>query len=529
MKWTSIKLIRKAIVKFKIAIVYAVIRYFPSFARAIVAREKKNLNEVSIAHHALLYSTDPVVTLNFFSQEMAFSRSVLWYSIVSVADAHTGWLTKLYNAHELVLDRELRLRILLKMYAFKEIEFSLDFSFLLGEYFSIICTSDKPSTLTSALSTLVVAKAPVEEVDSLLKEIGVLPTSLTEFQKVKFLTRLAQANEKNKFDYWKNKLEKSLSSPAVLKLSLLSASISYTNKISFSELEHQFLSLPYHISKKYKNDILYLYKEIPSSKNFLELRFSSDKRSQLSEFIVDAVGKNISLSYMRLGDGECYGMADQIHVDEQGVTRQELHWWGQYLDIALREELQNSFLHAVERADILGVPTVLRLIRDFNLVKRDAYPCNSLISRIFCVMKGASPFFENKVIVEDQSNLFLFDDDFINDIFRVANKVCVVSGVDTKLIERWAPDSEKLTCIEIPTHRLLRDGDIGSSVDGILPHVYKKYIDSIAFHAGPGVVFLVSAGFIGKIFIAEAASNGAVALDFGQALVSAVRYQEVSV
>jgi hypothetical protein len=37
------------------------------------------------------------------------------------------------------------------------------------------------------------------------------------------------------------------------------------------------------------------------------------------------------------------------------------------------------------------------------------------------------------------------------------------------------------------------------------------------------VVFLISAGFIGKIFNAEAANCGAVALDVGQSLVSAVR------
>ena len=201
------------------------------------------------------------------------------------------------------------------------------------------------------------------------------------------------------------------------------------------------------------------------------------------------------------------------------MLRQERHWWGTNLSPESRREIQEGFLASLEKADVLGVPTSTRLVKDFNLIKSDSYPANSIISRILCVMKGMEGFLNGKTIIEGQSNLFLFDSDFCESLFSEAEKVCVISGVNKELVASWAPDPGKLECIEIPTHRLLREGSVGSSTAGILPEVYKEYLEQVSRIAAPGVVFLVSAGFIGKMFIAEAARSGAVALDIGQSLV----------
>src|SRR5690606_3018727 len=126
----------------------------------------------------------------------------------------------------------------------------------------------------------------------------------------------------------------------------------------------------------------------------------------------------------------------------------------------LRQELQAQFKASLAYANLLGVPSVLRLIRDFNLSKRDEYPSNSLMARLLCVMRGAEPYLHSKIIVEDQSNLFLFDANFVSEIFRSARKVYVVSGLDSNQVKRWSPDNGTFEHIEVPTHRLLRRSDI---------------------------------------------------------------------
>lgn len=522
MKWLLVNFVRRAQTQFKLSIVNGIIRFFPGFVKAIVSRDQAGVDQISVVQHALSYSRDPVITINFFSTQPGYSCATIWAAIINSSSDITGVWSSLYRSRDLIQCKELRLRVEIKGQLNRPSGDNIDFPSLLNEYAIVSIHSDKPRTLANSLATLIVAKGPVEDVDGMLDQIGLDPFSLTEFQQIRFLSRLERSGEIEKFKYWESRLASSMSRAGRLKVSLLRSGLFENGVSSFEELQRGFSSLTFRVSEIFKEEISPLYSDIPASKDYLAARFDTKQKSQLRDTLIGAVEAGESLSYLRLGDGECYGFADQVSVDERGEARQEQHWWGEELELSLRHELQVRFRDSVNQATIVGVPTVLRLIKDFNLTNREDYPVNSLISRIICVMRGAAPYLEGKVIVEDQSNLFLFNQEFIDQIFSVAKKVCVVSGVRTALVRRWAPDESKLHCIEVPTHRLLREEAVGSTTDGVLPRVYEHFLKSISLHSGPGVVVLVSAGFIGKIFVAEAAKNGAVALDMGQTLVAAV-------
>ncbi|MBO6848898.1 MAG: hypothetical protein JJ867_00295 [Marinobacter sp.] len=528
MKFLPMNFIKGTLTKIKLAILSGIFQYFPGLVQAIVTRYLASVDQVGIIYHALSHSRDPVITLNFFSNHSGYPWTTIWAAVKKVSrDEKTVW-RDLFRARALLLDIELRLCIEVTEYLSVESGEIIDFSALVNEYSGVVSPSAKPGTLGGMLATLLVARAPIEDVVRLLDQIGAAPSSLTEFQQIKFLTRLEQQGERDKFQFWQDRLASSFSKAGRLKVALLNAGLFEVGASRFPQLEKEFLSLPFRASEKYRDEVNPVYSRIPNSMNFLAARFDAEQKRKLRSLVINAIEEGDRLSYLRLGDGECYGFADQANVDEFGEVRQEEHWWGEQLDVPLRHELQARFRESVAESTILGVPTVLRLIRDFNLSYRGDYPVNSLMARIFCVMKESASYYDEKFIVEDQSNLYLFDQSFIEMIFNAAEKVCVVSGVKADLIERWAPDRTKLQCIEVPTHRLLREGNVGSTTPGILPHVYKRYLESIRAHAGPNVVFLVSAGFIGKIFVAEAARQGSVALDVGQTLVSVAEKTRVS-
>ncbi|MEQ7871399.1 hypothetical protein V6R97_12180 [Chromohalobacter salexigens] len=512
--------IKSMLRRVKLKVIKSIVHYFPNFSKAIAHHEQSTINHIDIVHHALSFSCDPIATLNFLNETSLYSESVLWAGLVKASENNHSFITFLYEERAHITDRELRLKVEIKGLLEKDSVSANEINKAILSYKDIIIRPGKPSNLIYMMSALIANKAPVENVDSFLLEINFRHSDLTDFLKVKLLRRAQQEGEKEIYRQWENKLLPSLPEPARLKVLLMKATIDNNKEYDFSFFEKKFSSLPFDVSEVYKKEISILYKKIEKNDNYLDARFDQNKRAILQKTVIDTVASGRSLSYIRLGDGECYGFPDNTNVDEQGVIRQEKHWWGEQLDHSLRQKIKSQFMKSIASADIIGVPTVLRLIKDFSITKRDEYPVNSLISRIICVMKASSPYLKKKKIVEDQSNLFLFEPEFIDRLFSVADKVCVVSGIKSKLIEAWAPEPSKLQCVEIPTHRLLRDGSVGSQTQGVLPHVYEKYMESIRAHAGERVVFLVSAGFIGKIFIAEAAGHGAVALDIGQALVS---------
>ncbi|MDD0842203.1 hypothetical protein [Pseudomonas sp. Gutcm_11s] len=379
--------------------------------------------------------------------------------------------------------------------------------------------------LKGLLVGLVVRRYSAAELLWVLESAGIRGRDISEHLKLKVLARIAQDSREDLFLKWRDMFSTELSAAALVKLGMYERQLS--GQGGFLELERTFCALPFYISRYYSDTFKPTFDCLPSARNYIDARYAPSRQEEIRSYILDKIRSREACAYIRLGDGECYGFGcDGEFVTEEGLLRQELHWWGSALDNALRAELVLRFRDSIEVASILGVPTVSRLIRDFNLIKADAYPMNSVMCRILAVMKGGAPLLRSRLVVEDQSNLFIFNAEFLGRICEQADKVVVVSGLCSTRLARYF-SCAKFSFIDIPTHRLLRGEGFASSQEDILPFVYRRYEQEIIALARPGVVFLVSAGFIGKTFIAEAAKKGAVALDVGQYLVSCVSGSEV--
>lgn len=478
-------------------------------------------HELSAFMHAIEYSRDPIATLNYFSETLSYSEKKLWMALSKLNELRSPVFDCLLESPDSVLCQSIRIRLRAKFLIINPCEDKGFLDRLSDDYNDAKSKCLDLRVLTNIVVGAIVAKAPVAVVEEYLSRLGVDISRLTESQLIKLLSRCVDAKETLLFYHYKNSFG-CMTPAAALKANQMQCELEGRGLESLKSIESSFLRLNFWVAKQYQAQIQASFDAIPFGYNYSHARFDPGAISYIRSYIVSRVVRGESLCYIRLGDGESYGLVDNEYVNIDGEARQELHWWGLRLDAQLRQSLQEKFKDAVARADILGVPTVLRLVRDFNLVKADRYPVNSLIARVFCVMRGVTPYLDKKIIVEDQSNLFLFDYDFLVKLFRVAKKVVIVSGVRSDLIKAWAPGIGSYQCIEIPTHRLLRKGKLGTSFEVTLPLVYSDYVSEIAAQAEPGVVFLISAGFVGKIFIAEAAKHGAVALDIGQALVSQV-------
>lgn len=382
------------------------------------------------------------------------------------------------------------------------------------------------SRLKGLLAKFVVGRYGADDALCILEAASVENGDVSEHIKLKILSRIAQGSRGELLPRWRDRFSKELSPAALVKVYMYESELEGRGEISSFELP--FCSLPFFISRYYLDFVKPIFDGIPAAQNFIDARYSSGKRDVLKSYILEKIRARQGCAYIRLGDGECYGFGcDEEFITEEGLRRQELHWWGCELDEALRAELQLRFQNSVSAASILGVPTISRLVRDFHLKKAEAYPVNSLMCRILAVIKGSAPLLASRLVVEDQSNLFIFNRALLDKIFDLADKVVFVSGLASdSLSDRFS--HAKIKFIEIPTHQLLRGQGFASAKKEALPFVYLQYEKEIVELAGPGVVFLVSAGFIGKLFIAEAARKGAVALDVGQYLASYVSSSEVA-
>lgn len=475
---------------------------------------------------ALGSSSEPIFLINHYHENLRINDKVLWSAIKEVRVVAPLAFQIMLDQHAHVSSKSLYLRLMATCIINNKTGSSDgNVRLLIDEFNASREEINEVNRVKALIASAVILNSTLFEIQARLDAIGFDIKNLTDHQKVKLMERYL-ANDDESFFLANRSSLGSVSQPANIKIDQMYYTLKKDSFQHFRSLETSFENLPFDISRRYSNHVKPLFNSIESNNNYTDASYSKDKISKLRKMILDSIMNCNSLSFIRLGDGESYGFRNSDYIDCNGYMRQEVHWWGETLPKKTREDLQSSFIASVESCDFLGVPTVTRLIKDFNLEKKDSYAQNSLISRIFCVMTSSPAFFKDKIVVEDQINLYIFNQRFIEDIFDMADKVVFISGVNQRVINQWAPASNKLECMEIPTHRLLREKSVASSAEGILPNVYRGYLHEIKELAGPGVVFIVSAGFIGKIFIAEAAKHGSVALDIGQTLVSLVEKRD---
>jgi hypothetical protein len=264
------------------------------------------------------------------------------------------------------------------------------------------------------------------------------------------------------------------------------------------------------------------------SDDLVDVRFFDDQRRLLKQIIARAVVARRPLSLVRLGDGEAYAFAYAAHdFTDSGyafadaacafagsgrdTTLKELIWWGRHPDDRRRAEIRSRVRDAVDDADILGIPSVHRLLREIG-DPATPYESSNTLTDLAAVLKGIHQrgLLSKRVITEERCHQLIFDREYLAELTRAANRtVWVTCWGSAQLGVEHASDQVFVT---IPAHSKTRDF---GNTEAPLCDVFEKQIAQMCQAISVGTVVFVAAGIIGKIFIFEAKKRGAVALDVG--------------
>lgn len=258
---------------------------------------------------------------------------------------------------------------------------------------------------------------------------------------------------------------------------------------------------------------------IPQSHDYMDVRVNDQQRTQLTNRIVDAIQARKPLSLIRLGDGEAYAFtaptmesAPPEAFDRDNEVR-ELHWWGSHPPEDVRSKIKSAAREAIGKADILGVPSVYRLIRDRGAPGSgigDLRSKRGLVTALHGTWQELPV--KNRLYTEERCHQVIFDEATIERLASEADGVVVVGCWSKE--QMGATKFRDASFIKIPAHTKVRE----DATEQPLYEVYEEIGSEIAAQAAPGRLVLVGAGLIGKIFIDIAKENGAVALDVGSVL-----------
>jgi hypothetical protein len=250
----------------------------------------------------------------------------------------------------------------------------------------------------------------------------------------------------------------------------------------------------------------------PNDRNLMDIRFSPEQRRQLLNHIEERVAQEKPLSLLRLGDGEAYayrpgaieGFAPSVFEEDNASF--ELNWWNARPTARVRDDLTDRIRQAVKRCDILGFPSVYRIIRDLPPPNR-RYGKNRN-QRAFMRLLGAlgqSIPVDSKVFTEERCHRIrgAIDSAFLLELAGMARSVVLVTSWP-ELSSKFPPGL-KIETISVPSEQATPK----------LFEVYPEIVDRVRAVSKPGKVVLVGSGIIGKILVDEARMSGAVALDVG--------------
>lgn len=240
-----------------------------------------------------------------------------------------------------------------------------------------------------------------------------------------------------------------------------------------------------------------------------DARVNDTQKDRLNSIILDAVETQKAFSLLRIGDAEAYAWPERTEKNSEDNDVRERRWWGQTLKPEQRHTLQEKIFSALNSADMVGVPSVYRLIRDLGAPEVFG---NTPSQRGMAQILGTNHLdLSDKIVTDERVHQLIFDPTFVNTLRAKAKSVIWISC--------WSPEQMRLTLATRPEHHL-----------PIAPHIrvagqfqpqdrlYETYPDimqQLTPLCEKGVLVFVSAGIVGKLFIKAARLKGAVALDIG--------------
>lgn len=286
---------------------------------------------------------------------------------------------------------------------------------------------------------------------------------------------------------------------------------------SHEDAEGEFLAVaPAHISRDFRSYASPVYETLRSRMRFMELRSEAAQQLSLEKKIGEAITSRKPFSCLRLSDREGYLFSREGLFTDDDVRNCELHWWGVELAGELRDRIVEEARTAVGGADIVGIPSVFRFIRD--AAEKSGPLVGTLQGRgLLDVLSGIGKLSRvDAEFTEDKFNVgFLGDLERVTRLAAAARRLVVVSSVAQIHLPAQLTGHHDFQHISLPSHQKTRANRKYARGKTILPLAYPEIADRLTDLAGGGTLVLVAGGLIGKILLERARAAGSVVLDVG--------------
>ena len=269
-----------------------------------------------------------------------------------------------------------------------------------------------------------------------------------------------------------------------------------------------------------------------AAEEFADTRVSSRDRKALRSTLVDRLASGDPFTMMRLGDGEAYAFEPDfvpLETREADYLQRETLWWSQPLDKPLRARLRLEVQRAIPQADMLGVPSAFRLLRDMpRLLHLMRGPIDTwhhtarahvvLFEELARLAREGRLDWTSKTLIDDRCHQELFAPEGIHDFLTPDRPRVLVNCFTREQVNHALGTAFFTHELRLPPHSKVRDHVPDDALArAATPHILDDLLAGVDRLAQDGAVFHVAGGFVGKILIGRVAENGATALDIGAA------------
>jgi tetratricopeptide (TPR) repeat protein len=243
--------------------------------------------------------------------------------------------------------------------------------------------------------------------------------------------------------------------------------------------------------------------------------------ASLAAWLAKRIADGTPTSVIRLGDGEGNFLpycAEDAHFQAEDQRQIQQVWWGapklseaEIADLAARLE------GSIRRADAVGVPPLKRLLRDLNNPTIDSSQnCRGLCSAIEFVERQPEAESKNRLLLSLHLHSDLDRWDLFRQIFAAVSSVSIIScldlsrlladrfGVGVRIWHRIPPESRYRSILAEPGYEPERP---------FYPDIFEEILADLA--PQPGELYLVAAGFLGKMLCDRIRERGGIGFDIG--------------
>ncbi|WP_152529519.1 hypothetical protein [Aliihoeflea sp. 2WW] len=272
------------------------------------------------------------------------------------------------------------------------------------------------------------------------------------------------------------------------------------------------------LSAKFRELVLPAYDAMRERMIYMDARTNLQVRNDLIEAIATAITGRKPFSLLRLGDGEAYLFDDEgLPFTEADRRMRERHWWNCELDAETRTDICVRGKYALRQADVVGVPSIHRFVRDYSESSSDLLGSTANRGIVSSLVGFQNLGLNHSLVTEDRIHHLVFTPELLAPYLSTADRTIVISSIKRSVVEEAIGRAcNRLDVIEIPTHAKTVSNPVFTEAIEALPVVISRIAEQLrSVGVGPGDLVLVSAGVAGKGLIGLAKDNGAVALDLG--------------